>query len=567
MSSKEFITQARYRALSDNLADYPALYARQQPKRIALVEHDTGESQTWQQFDTFISAVATELLALGLRKGDVIATQLPFTKEHVILMYAAFRAGLVIAPLDLRLRSGEIQSCLEKIKPAVFLFFGVPGNRTFANDIAALMDAVPGIPHWLQMCRSNESPCAGATDARELFLSAFLAAATDPAAIHASASEARGKVSRRDPCLIIFTTGSTGSPKPALLCHENILVQNLGLVDAFDITANDRMLVNLPPSHVGGTTEQLATIMYAGGTAVLLHVFDPQKSLNAIQAHGVTMLGQIPALFGAEWRLSTYADADLSSLRFAIYGGQAVSVPFLQALQRMAPHIGSGLGLTELAGFCTFTKPDASAETLAAGLGHPSPLCPLTIRKPMHPDGSAGEECALGEVGEICFSGPQVFLGYLGEPEATRRTISTDGICYTGDLGSYDKEAGLRFAGRAKLLIKPKGFQVFPEDVERVVLERLRNRATAAAAVGVPHERFTEGIMLFVESADPSLTAMEVAVACRELASYARPSHIEIVPPGTLPLNRVAKTDYLALRKTAEERAMQLRAAGQWDCR
>lgn len=104
-------------------------------------------------------------------------------------------------------------------------------------------------------------------------------------------------VDTRDPCLIIFTTGSTGSPKPALLCHENILVQNIGLAVGFDLREDDRMLINLPPSHVGCVTEQLATTIFGGGVSVILHIFDPEKSLEAIQTHKVTTLGQIPALF------------------------------------------------------------------------------------------------------------------------------------------------------------------------------------------------------------------------------------------------------------------------------
>ena len=115
--------------------------------------------------------------------------------------------------------------------------------------------------------------------------------------------KAQKQVAKRDPILIIFTTGSTGYPKPALLCSENILVQNIGLSVALDMESNDSMLVNLPPSHVGCTTEQLATPIYRGETSVLLHIFKPDESLDAIQKYKVTLFGQIPALFAMEWRL------------------------------------------------------------------------------------------------------------------------------------------------------------------------------------------------------------------------------------------------------------------------
>lgn len=557
--------QEEFYGLPENLADSLSQHAGSLPDGLALVEFDTGIELTWRQFDQQVTAVAALLLRQGLIKGDVVATSLPLTKEHVILMYACFRIGLVVSPLDLRLRPGEVMSCIEKTKPVAYFFFGIPGSRTFHSDMENLMSASPWVKLWVQMCREGEALCAGAVNAKDLLLSAGRSLAADPAAVVAQVSEARSVVTRRDPCLIIFTTGSTGSPKPALLCHENILVQVIGLVVAFDVSGNDRMLVNLPPSHVGCTTEQLATIVYCGGVAVTLFAFDAEKSLAAIDKYRVTMLGQIPALYGAEWRLSSYKDYDLSSLRFAIYGGQAVSIQFLHSLKSMAQRIGSGLGLTELAGFCSYTDPDVDVDELAHGLGYDSPLCPVSIRQPMRADGYAGELVPEGEVGEICYSGPQVFLGYLHDVEATSQTISRDGVCYTGDLGSHAKQAGLRLAGRRKLVIKPKGFQVFPEDVERHVLGAFAGRAVGAACVGAPHERYSEGVMLFVEVADSSLTAAEIHRVCRELSSFARPSHIEIVQPGTLPLNRVAKTDYLALRDTAEQLVLMLRGQGMWD--
>ena len=305
--------------------------------------------------------------------------------------------------------------------------------------------------------------------------------------------------------------------------------------------------------------------MFGGGTCVILPIFEPKASLEAIVKHRVTVLGQIPALFNLEWRLPEYGEYDLSSLRFAIYGGQAVSRPFLERMRTMAPRIGTGLGLTETAGFCTYTEIDAGVDELAAGIGFDMPLCPISIREPMRADGRAGARKADGEVGEICFSGAQVFLGYLDDPGATARALSREGVLYTGDMGSYDS-GGLHFAGRKSLVIKPKGYQVFPEDVESHIAAALGGRVAAVACVGAEHEVFSEGIVAFVEpAAGASVTVDDVLAACRTIASYARPSHIEIVGPGEIPLNRVAKTDYLDLRERAKEVVERLRAAGRWD--
>jgi acyl-CoA synthetase (AMP-forming)/AMP-acid ligase II len=238
---------------------------------------------------------------------------------------------------------------------------------------------------------------------------------------------------------------------------------------------------------------------------------------------------------------------------------------FLVKMKAMAPRIGTGLGLTETAGFCTYTNVAADVDELAQGIGYDSPLCPLTIRHFMNPDGTAGAEKPPGEAGEICFSGPQIFLGYMGDPENTAKTVSKEGICYTGDVGTYD-DKGLHFSGRAKLVIKPKGYQVFPEDLERHIHAKLKDKVALVSVVGVEHEVFSEAIVAFVECLDgKTLTPEEVIAACGDISAYSRPSHVVILKASEIPLNRVAKTDYLTLRERATQVVKELRSQGGWD--
>jgi fatty-acyl-CoA synthase len=552
-----------YQALLPNIADYVARYAKERPKETAIIEHNTGETVTWKQFDTSVSAFAAKLLSIGLVKGDILATSLPLLKEHAYLIYACYRIGVIVAPLDLRLKAKELIACMDKMKPKAYFFLGKTLAVDFRPLIQEVMAACPYIRHWVQFQKEADLIMEGAVgiaafakDIKKVYLLNLLTGRV---------KKARRLVGKRDACLIIFTTGSTGSPKPGLMCHENILIQYIGLCVGFELSTSDRMLINLPPSHVGCTTEQLGTVLFGGGVAVILHIFDPKLSLEAIEKHKVTVIGQIPALFNMEWRLPHYGEYDISGLRFAIYGGQAVPKEFLVKMKAMAPRIGTGLGLTETAGFCTYTNVDADVDELAQGIGYDSPLCPLTIRDVMQEDGNAGPEKPKGEVGEICFSGSQVFLGYLGDPENTARTISKDGFCYTGDVGYYD-EKGLHFSGRAKLVIKPKGYQVFPEDVESHIHGKLKNRAGSVAVVGVEHEIFSEGIMAFVERQEgKTITPADVLAACSDISSYSRPSHVVILKAGEIPLNRVAKTDYLNLRERAEAIVRELRAEGKWD--
>jgi fatty-acyl-CoA synthase len=230
----------------------------------------------------------------------------------------------------------------------------------------------------------------------------------------------------------------------------------------------------------------------------------------------------------------------------------------------VAPNFGTGLGLTESGGFCTYSTLTGTVDDILASVGYDMPVYPMSIRMPMREDGYAGEELPQGEVGQVCFRGPQTFLGYVNDPAATARAISSDDYLYTGDMGFVD-EMGLHFSGRAKWIIKPKGYQVFPGQVEDFLCE-LREKVASAGVVGVEHAVFSEGIVAFVEKRPGvELTADELRGYADRIASYMRPLHYVILEPGGLPLNRVAKTDYVRLSELAKEEVVGLRASGGWD--
>jgi acyl-CoA synthetase (AMP-forming)/AMP-acid ligase II len=308
---------------------------------------------------------------------------------------------------------------------------------------------------------------------------------------------------------------------------------------------------------------------FGGGTAVLLEVFDAGRSLRAIARHRVELLGQIPAMFNLEWMLKDYDRHDLSSLKFAAWGGHAVSRPFVDQLAAMAPVIGTGLGLTEAAGFCTYIQASAAGrETLlaglGAGLGQDMPIYPCSIRQPMHADGNAGDELPSGEIGHVCFLGPQTFLGYVNDPAATAKTISRDGFLYTGDLGHKDA-AGLHLTGREKWVIKSFGYQIFPGDVERHICT-LAGKIANCVVVGVAHEVASEAVVAVVEKKpEVELSRRELDRHARSLPSYMRPRHWIILSPGQMPLNRVAKPDCIRAQEMARQEIERLRARGEWD--
>jgi acyl-CoA synthetase (AMP-forming)/AMP-acid ligase II len=487
---------------------------------------------------------------------------LPLTVDHVLLEYSCFKIGVIVAPLDLRLSAAEVIRALEILRPRGFVSLGVKAPF----DLRPLWRAVQAHCLWI------EHPIV--VDSEEAIPGTQSFASIAEAASRAGASAELPiltKIAEDDGALVIFTTGSTGSPKPALLSHRNITVQNMCLCGAFfGGDRGTRTLVNLPPSHVGGQTEAMMSTFFGGGTAVLLEVFDAGRSLRAIAQHRVEILGQIPAMFNLEWMLKDYDHHDLSSLKFAAYGGHAVSPAFVDQLAAMSPVIGTGLGLTEAAGWCTYVlastadRDSPDQEAILAGLGVDMPIYPCTIRQPMREDGSAGDELPSGEIGHVCFRGPQTFLGYVNDLGATAKAISRNGFLYTGDLG-YKNAAGLHLTGREKWVIKSFGYQIFPGDVERHICA-LAEKVANCVVVGVAHEVVSEAVVAVVEKkAGVELSSRELDRHARELPTYMRPRHWIILEAGQIPLNRIAKPDYACAQEMAREEIAELRVRGEWD--
>ncbi len=544
----QFEVEYRDRHLIHAAVDH---WAAQRPGDTAILNASRGAGLTWAELQRGSMALAAELWRMGFRKGDFLAASLPLLNEHILLEYACFRLGVIHAPLDLRLQPAEVLRCLGLIRARGYAFhFAALGEAVrralrFHRALIQIRSArgvrgAPGRRRQLRRCDGARRPRAPG-------------AATVPS-----------DVTERDGAQVIFTTGSTGSPKPALLSHRGIACQNLCLGTAFHFTPEQRVLCNLPASHVGGQAEVLMTTLFMGGTAVTLEVFDAVKSLEAIERLGVTLIGQIPAMFQLEWRTADYGRRNLASLQTAVYGGQAVPRPFLDEMLKMAPQIATGLGLTETSGFCTYTALTNDAAALARGIGWAMPAYPMSIRQPMKGDGAAGAEVSAGEIGHVCFSGPQTFLGYVNDPEATAATLSTDGWLYTGDMGRVD-EHGLHFSGRAKWVLKPSGYQVFPGDVE-THFSSLAAQVANIGVVGHPHRIWSEGIIAFVEKRPGAdLTEAALRKHARSLTAYMRPLHYVILEPGAMPLNRTAKVDVVRLQELAKEEVARLRERGRWD--
>lgn len=549
-------------------------WAKLRPDAIAMVQHEDGKAVTYKKFGLLIDFFALKLMDMGIQKGDRVATQLVLLPEHMALMYACFKIGAIIAPLDVRLSENEVVRDVNKIKAKAFFFLGNTPVRDFREVGIAVKNGCTSVEYLVQFTADPEPGdiIDGAVSISELMNKMGLIWLKLKDIFAKRLGNIYKQIDKRTPALIIYTTGTTGEPKPAVLCHENILVQNQILERGIDYKGDTRdfsILVNLPPSHVGCVTETFMTTMYMGGKAVLLRIFDTKATLEAIEQHKVKVIGQIPTMFRMLWSFPEYEKYDLSSLEFVAYAGSAVDTMFLKKLATMAPKFGTGIGMTENAGFATFTPSDISHEEMAGQVGQSFPdLAQVSVRKPMDKDGAAGEELPDNEVGEICYHPPIVFLEYYDQPEETKKAVSTEGILYTGDLGYFKQMDGykaLYLSGRKKFIIKQKGFNVFPGEVEEHIAQL--PGVDVVEVVGMKHTLFDEGIFAFVRPlADSDLKDQDIMDHCKSIASYKRPQHVEIWPSDKeLPLTRSTKVDKLQLSEIAGSVVQGLRERGKWD--
>ncbi|MCG8333572.1 MAG: acyl--CoA ligase [Proteobacteria bacterium] len=558
------------------LNSYIDYWTGKKPDQAAMIQHEDGKTISYKTLQSMIDVVAGRLLSMGIKKGDRVATQLILVPEHVMLMFACFKIGAIIAPLDLRLKKEEVVRDVNKIEPKAFFFMGATAVADFREIGQAVRESCPFVEHLVQFTPNPESGdiIQGAISITEMMDGAKNASSEEINHLNKELEKAYSQIDTRTAALIIYTTGTTGPPKPAVLCHENIIVQNqildrgLGLKDEGGKLGYVTM-VNLPPSHVGCVTELLMTTLFQGGTAILLRIFDVEATLEAIQKHKITLLGQIPTQFRLLWAHPNYESYDLSSLRYAAYAGSAGDTPFINKLAQMAPGFGTGIGMTENAGFATFTPPNITVEEMAGQVGRAFPdLAEVTVREPMNEDGSAGKELPTGEIGEICYHPPIVFLGYFNQPDETAKAISKEGILYTGDLGHF-KDMGnykaLYLSGRRKFMVKQKGYNVFPNEVEEHIAGL--DGVDMVDVIGMRHKVFDEGIFAFVRvKRDAELTVEKVLEHCKLIASYKRPQHVELWSHDMqFPLTRNGKVDKLILEELAEKIIIRLRDEGKWD--
>ena len=462
--------------------------ARATPERVAI--DFLGAETTYRDLDERSERLAAGLLDAGLVPGDRVATLTGSSPEHVVVFFACAKAGLILLPLNWRLTNAELAYQLADAEPAILL-----ASSEFAETAAGLHERSAPLE---ALVRNEDKVLVPPGD--------------------------------DDGLLLVYTSGTTGRPKGALLTHANCFWTNL----SFDLVAGlgdeDVALQLLPQFHVGGWNVHPLLAWRKGARVVLEPSFEPGRALALIGEKRVTTMMGVPATYLFMAQDPGFAAADLSSLRRAVVGGAPMPEALLELWHERGVEIVQGYGLTEAAPNVLCLPPEEATRKRGFA-GRPYPHVDVALRDP--------ESGALLEgpgEGELVVRGPNVFPGYWRNEQATAAAFA-DGWLLTGDIADRDAEGDYRIVGRLKDMVISGGENVYPAEIESVLHEHAA--VAEAAVVGVPDERWGEACAAFVvpggEASEDELLAF-----CRErLAKFKVPREIHFVDE--LPRNSMGK--------------------------
>ncbi len=438
-------------------------------------------------------AVVGALASRGIRRGDRIAVLTRNRSEFFPLLGATAALGAIMVPINARLAAEEIRHILADTGPVLFLF-----ETEFEK---LLPDLVPGCADLKELIVFGNG--GGAHTAFDSFLD-------HPAGEVAAVADG-------EPLVIIHTAAIQGKPRGAMLTHRNLVACSIHATAALGLTYDDAYLNILPLFHIAGLMAAL-TVMHAGGKNLLIAKYDPVAAGRMIDREKISFIGNFPPILTQLLDAQAAGECSLSALRHVL----GVELP--DTVKRFEK-LGTGrfwlaYGQTETMGltcFCLNAEKPGSA-------GRPGPLVDLRIAD------DADREVEPGKPGEIQIRGPLVFAGYWGEKKLTDQTLR-GGWHHTGDLGRLDEEGFLFFVGRKaeKELIKPGGENVYPAEVEKVVLEHPAIREVAV--IGVPDPKFGEGIKaVCVRKEGARVSGQElIEFVGGRIARYKKPGYVEFV--------------------------------------
>ncbi|MFF9364504.1 class I adenylate-forming enzyme family protein [Streptomyces griseoluteus] len=488
-----------------NLSRLPAVRRAQDPHAPAITDDVLGTLSN-AEFSDLIDKYAGHFFRRGVRDGDIVAVKLPNRVELVAALFAAWRLGAALTPVNPALTAAETHYQL-----------------TDCGAKAVVVERA-----------SDELPASVAVlTLDELAGPASTAVAPFDPPVNREADD--------DLALVIYTSGTTGRPKGVELLHRHIDAMTAAITESMKLTENDHSLLILPLFHVNGLVVSILSPLRAGGQATIVGRFSATGFFAALERARPTYFSGVPAMYAMLANLPPEVRPDTSSLRFAICGAAPMPPQLIETVeQRFGLQLIEGYGLSE--GTCASTSNPLDGIRKPGTVGLPLPRQTVAI---MDEDGLLITD---GGIGEVVISGPTIMRGYLGRPEETAKAVR-DGWLHTGDIGRLDEDGYLVLVDRVKDMIIRGGENIYPKEIETVLHDH--PAVFEAAVVGRPDDVLGEVPVAFVslrEGADATTEAITAFLADR-LALYKRPVAVHLVPE--VVKNPVGKIDKPALRRQA----------------
>ena len=511
---KQYVTHGWW--ADDTLHGWLSQHANARPDAVAIVD-EVGEL-TFAQLHHDVERLAAGLYDLGLRPGDVVAVQLPNSREFVLAYLAICRIGAVMSTLYLPHREAEFRSLLGFAGARAVVVGADQGEFSPSNTAISLCEALPTLEFVI--AAHDDAAKTGTVGLDALRASD----ATLPAHI-----EPHGA----DPFLLLFTSGTTSAPKAVPLSYQNMLSNARLSAPEHQLTADDRILSAPPFGHLYALYS-LHLALWVGATTVLLPVFSPPALAGCLRALRPTALFSAPAHMAACLGLGLLEDGVLNNLRLLVMSGSAVPGSVARAVQALMPngHVSQLWGMTETqAGL--YTRPGDSLEVVAGSAGRPSPGTEVRVVA----EGNVIE--VPGTEGELQIRGALLFPGYLDNPEANAACLSADGWFSTGDLALFDADGNITITGRIKDVINRGGVKYNPRDIEDLLDQH--EQVTQAAIVPVPDPVLGERACCFITSAaEPSPTLAELCayLSAQGISKVKLPERLVVVADMPMPPTR-----------------------------
>ncbi|MTB50086.1 long-chain fatty acid--CoA ligase [Lewinella sp. W8] len=503
--------------------------ARRYPTKDAFIFMDTHLS--YAQINGAANQIANGLAAAGIRAGDKVALSCLNLPYFPMIYFGILKAGAVVVPLSVLLKRDEVEYHLKDSEAkAYFCFLGAPGLPMLEEGYAGFR-SVPSCEHFFVITAqpTDPSPIDGLTTLGALMQGQ-------------SPTRETAQTGAEDTAVIIYTSGTTGRPKGAELTHSNLALNAILSADLYGAGAEDKLLTVLPLFHIFAMTVMMNAGVYRGVTNVLLPRFDAEAVLGLMLKHEVSIFAGVPTMY---WGLLNYEnktfdlDAIAAKLKMCLSGGASLPVKVLEDFEaKFNVQILEGYGMSEGSPVVTFNQLEKGRKPGSIG----TPVWGVEVKIV----GEDDQEMPVGEKGEIVYRGHNVMKGYFNKPEANAKTIR-NGWLHSGDVGVMDEDGFFYVVDRTKDMIIRGGLNVYPREVEDVMMKH--EAVSLVAVIGVPDDQFGEEIKACVvlkEGAEVSEEALREWTKER-IAAYKYPRHVEFLE--ALPQSATGKILKKELRK------------------